>query len=159
MAVCLVVDFSASRQVFGFYDQKCERYETHICLASHQVKRSMTMDMTEKMGATIPQEIWHIVQQFASDTKQLLQEELMAEYLFGSYATNTQTPASDIDILVIVKHFSPELQRKISGLASDYSLEYDMYISPIIQGNETWEQNKTHKTLFYQNVIQQGISL
>jgi len=117
------------------------------------------MDMTEKMGATIPQEIWHIVQQFASDTKQLLQEELMAEYLFGSYATNTQTPASDIDILVIVKHFSPELQRKISGLASDYSLEYDMYISPIIQGNETWEQNKTHKTLFYQNVIQQGISL
>jgi predicted nucleotidyltransferase len=85
------------------------------------------MDMTEKMGATIPQslsqEIWHIVQQFASDTKQLLQEELMAEYLFGSYATNTQTPASDIDILVIVKHFSPELQRKISGLASDWGVK------------------------------------
>ncbi len=121
------------------------------------------MPVAEKMRATIPQSIsqetWHIVQQFALETKQLLQEELMAEYLFGSYATNTQTPASDIDILIIVKHFSPEHKRKISGLASDYSLEYDMYISPILQGKETWEQNKTHKTLFYQNVTQQGISL
>ena len=121
------------------------------------------MHVTKTITPTIPhsmsQKTWHIVQQFASETKQLLQEELMAEYLFGSYATNTHTPTSDIDILIIVKHFSPELQRKISGLASDYSLEYDMYISPIIQGKEAWEQNKVHRTLFYQNVTKQGIAL
>ena len=44
-----------------------------------------------------------MIQQFADETKQLLQDEMMAEYLFGSYATNTQTAVSDIDILIIVK--------------------------------------------------------
>ena len=80
--------------------------------------------------------VWHIIQQFADETKQLLQENIMAEYLFGSYATNTQSPLSDIDILIIVKHFTPALQRQVSGLASDYSLEYDLYISPILQDRE-----------------------
>lgn len=108
---------------------------------------------------SLPQETWSMIQQFAKETKQLLQDQMMAEYLFGSYATNTQTTASDIDILIIVKHFTPELQRQVSGLASEYSLEYDTYISPIIQGQEAWENNKRYHTLFYHDVTTHGIPL
>ena len=103
--------------------------------------------------------IVQIIQQFANETKQLLQENIMAEYLFGSYATNMQTPLSDIDILIIVKHFTPDLQRQVSDLASDYSLDYDMYISPIVQDLTVWEKNRHYQTLFYQEVIQHGIPL
>ena len=103
--------------------------------------------------------IFRIIQQFVKETKQLLQENIMAEYLFGSYAGNTQTPLSDIDILIIVKHFTPALQRQVSGLASDYSLEHDIYISPIVQDIKVWEKNHRCQTLFYQEVMQYGIPL
>ena len=119
----------------------------------------VTNTTTSTSSLKLPQETWQMIQQFADETKQLLQDEMMAEYLFGSYATNTQTAVSDIDILIIVKHFRPELQRQVSGLASDYSLEYDTYISPIIQGQEAWEKNKRYHTLLYQDVTKYGIPL
>jgi len=43
-----------------------------------------------------------VIQQFVSDSRRILKGCLIAEYLFGSYATNTQTPLSDIDILILV---------------------------------------------------------
>ncbi|NIA31846.1 MAG: hypothetical protein GWP06_18295 [Actinobacteria bacterium] len=104
-------------------------------------------------------DVRQIIQQFAGDTKQLLHENVLKEYLFGSYATNTQTLFSDIDILIIVEHLTSAIQRQISGLASDYSLEYDIYISPILQDINTWEKNKKYHTLFYQEVMQHGIPL
>lgn len=109
--------------------------------------------------AHISPHVRHVIQQFAEETKQLLQENIMAEYLFGSYATNAQTPLSDIDILIIVNHFTPDLQRQVSGLASEYSLEHDLYISPILQDREVWEKNRRYQTLFYQEVTQHGIPL
>ena len=117
------------------------------------------MVSTSSLPPSITPAIGHVITQFASDTKQLLQENIWAEYLFGSYATNRQTPGSDIDILIIVKHLTPYLQRQVSGLASDYSLEYNMYISPIVQDIAVWKKNQYYHTLFYQDVVQQGIRL
>lgn len=100
-----------------------------------------------------------IIQDFVTATKRLLREQLIAEYLFGSYATNTQTPESDIDILIIVKECTPELQWQLSGLAVDYALQYDVCISPILKDIHVWNKNKTYHTLFYHNVMTQGIPL
>lgn len=44
-----------------------------------------------------------VIRNFARDIKHLFKEKIIAEYLFGSYATNKQTSLSDIDILIIVK--------------------------------------------------------
>ena len=107
----------------------------------------------------IPPEIARIIQRFANESKQLLHDNVIAEYLFGSYATNTYTPLSDIDILILVNTLTPEIRRQMSGLASDYALEYDVYISPIIKDRQVWNQNKRYHSLFYQNVTQHGIPL
>lgn len=107
----------------------------------------------------IPRHIARVVQQFATESKRLLQENVMAEYLFGSYATNRQTPASDIDILVLVKTFTPETRKQLSGMASEYSLEHDVYISPIVKDLQVWNANKAHNTLFYQEVMEHGVAL
>jgi predicted nucleotidyltransferase len=122
------------------------------------------MDMKEMMQHSpsmshISPKVRQIIQQFARETKQLLQDNVIEEYLFGSYATNTQTPLSDIDILIIVKHSASQLQRQISGLASEYSLEHDLYISPILQDMGVWQKNQACQTLFYQDVMQDGIPL
>jgi len=112
-----------------------------------------------KKAPHIPLQISRIIRRFAKDTKQVLQENVIAEYLFGSYATNTYTSFSDIDILIIVNTFTPEIRRQMSGLASEYSLEYDVYISPIIKDLQVWNKNKQYQTLFYQEVTQSGVQL
>jgi len=50
-------------------------------------------------------EILNIVKDFVSETKIILKDNLIAGYLFGSYARNEQNELSDIDILFIVKVF------------------------------------------------------
>lgn len=111
------------------------------------------------MISHIPHDISKIIQQFANETKQMLSGHIIGEYLFGSYATNKYSPLSDIDILIIVDKLTPEIRRRMSGLASDYSLEYDVCISPIIKDEQVWKSNQRYDTLFYQEVIQNGILL
>lgn len=108
---------------------------------------------------TIDPQVAEIIQQFATDAKNLLKEQVIAEYLFGSYATNTQTSLSDIDILILVNQYTPELQWQMSGLASDYSLEYDLCFSPILQDLQVWKKNQQAQTLFYQEITEHGIHL
>ncbi len=100
-----------------------------------------------------------IIRNFAQDTKLLLKDNIVAEYLFGSYAANTETCLSDIDILIIVKQTTPELQWQMGGLASDYSLKYDVCVSPIVQELQVWKKNQHYQTLFYQEVTEHGIEL
>ena len=100
-----------------------------------------------------------IIRNFVQDTKRLLKDNIVAEYLFGSYATHNETSLSDIDILIIVKHSTPELQWQMGGLASDYSLKYDVCVSPIMQELQVWEKNQHYQTLFYQEITEHGIEL
>ncbi len=126
----------------------------HIPREHDDQRRESQQRHSSPNGRYISPHILHIIHQFADESKQYLQENVVAEYLFGSYAKHTHTPFSDIDILVLVKHFTPEIQRELSGLASDYSLEYDVYISPIVKTLEVWEKNRYYRTLFYQEVTQ-----
>ena len=100
-----------------------------------------------------------IINQFADASKKILRNNAVKEYLFGSYATETQTPLSDIDILIIVKTLTPAMQSQISGIASEYSLKYDLCISPILTDIETGKKNKKANTLFYKKINQDGIRL
>lgn len=109
----------------------------------------------EKIGA----ELSKIILSFANDSKQLLQDNVLAEYLFGSYAKQTPTPLSDIDILIIVKRTTPELQWQMGGLASEYSLKYQVCLSPILQDIQVWNKHKYYQTLFYQEITKYGIRL
>jgi len=100
-----------------------------------------------------------IINDFACDTKRILKDNLVAEYLFGSYARNEQTNLSDIDILIIVKQFNPRIRRKISSLSSDYSLKKDIIISPVIKDIDVWRKNQKYNTLFYSEIARDGIKL
>lgn len=114
---------------------------------------------SSKLTSNIPNNVLQIIQRFAKDTKNILQENVLAEYLFGSYAARRQTPLSDIDILIIVNTLNPAIRRQMSGLASDYSLQYGIYISPILKDRKVWEKNKQYQTLLYKEVIQYGVPL
>lgn len=100
-----------------------------------------------------------IIEQFARESRKVLLDNIIEEYLFGSYASQTQTPLSDIDILVIVNTLTPAMQSQLSGMASEYALEHDLCISPILTDLAAWEKNKRFNTLFYQEIERTGIRL
>ena len=133
--------------------------KTKIPVSSEKVPVRKQGASLHKRVPHIPLHISRIIRKFVQDSKQILQENIIAEYLFGSYATNTYTSLSDIDILIIVNTFTPGIRRQISGLASEYSLEYDVYISPIIKDSQVWNKNEYYHTLFYQEVTRNGIQL
>lgn len=114
---------------------------------------------TSRLTSSIDPVKEQIIRQFASETKKILKDNVQAEYLFGSYANNKQTPESDVDILIIVHQATPDIQRRLSGIASNYSLKYNLYISPIVQDIASWEKNQRCSTLFYQDVTRSGIPL
>ncbi len=104
-------------------------------------------------------EIRNIVKEFVRDAQRILKDNLVEGYLFGSYSRNEQTPESDIDLLFIVKKFDNQIRNKLSSLASDYSLERDVIISPIIKDVRIWAKNRKYETLFYREIIKDGIRL
>jgi len=104
-------------------------------------------------------QISNIIKSFANDTKRILQDNLVNEYLFGSYAKNTQNDFSDIDILIIVKQLNSQLRKEISSLSSSYSLSKNVIISPILKEEDIWEKNKKYNTLFYKEITKYGIPL
>ncbi|HEX9970797.1 MAG TPA: nucleotidyltransferase domain-containing protein [bacterium] len=109
--------------------------------------------------AQIDPQTSQIIQSFAHDTKRMLKDNVIAEYLFGSYAKQTHTHPSDIDILIIVKQTSYELQWQMGGLASEYSLKHQVCLSPILQDFQNWKKHQRYDTLFYQEITKYGIQL
>lgn len=103
--------------------------------------------------------IERIVNNFSNDTKLLLKDNLIAEYLFGSTARAENKELSDIDILIIVKQFDYKLREALSSLSSEYSINHGLYISPILKDKNIWEKNKIHQTLFYKEIQRDGIRL
>ncbi len=99
------------------------------------------------------------VRDFIRDAQKILQDNLMAAYLFGSFARCQETPESDIDILILVSSYDYHLQNKLSGLASDYSLDKSVLISPILEDEESWRWNQQHRTLFYKELQKDGVRL
>jgi predicted nucleotidyltransferase len=88
-------------------------------------------------------DISKIIDKFADESRDVLKDNVVVEYLFGSYATKTHTPLSDIDILIIVRNLTPVIQSLMDEMASDYSLKYDFCISPILTDIREFTKNNT----------------
>jgi predicted nucleotidyltransferase len=100
-----------------------------------------------------------IIKAFIKDSKQILKDNLVSGYLFGSYTRSEQTSESDIDILFIVRKFNSKIRNEMSSLSADYSIEQDVIISPIIKDIHVWKRNQKHNTFFYTEIIKDGIKL
>lgn len=105
------------------------------------------------------EQINKIVNKFKKDTQEILQDNLYREYLFGSYSKENYSSQSDIDILIIVKSLNSMIRNRISALSSEYSLDNNVIISPILKDINTWEKNKKYNTLFYREIQKYGIQL
>jgi predicted nucleotidyltransferase len=103
--------------------------------------------------------ISRIAEDFIKDCRKILTDNLIEQYIFGSQVKKTNVESSDIDILLIVFRIDTKIKQQISALASDYSINHNIVISPILKEKSVWEKNKKYNTLFYIEVKQFGIAL
>ena len=80
--------------------------------------------------------------------------------LYGSEVRGESSPSSDIDVLILLDRVSISRKEKsdIMDILYDIELETGVLISPLIYSLKEWE-NRPFKTLFYMNVVNEGIVL
>lgn len=97
--------------------------------------------------------------EFSSRVKSALDNNLFDLKLFGSKSTGNFHDESDIDVLVIVKKRDEQTLDVISEALLDVELEYNSRISPVVLTITEFLQNQEHQTLFYHEVVRNGVTL
>ncbi len=80
--------------------------------------------------------------------------------LYGSYATGSAGPESDIDLLILIDgQLTIQKKRQIQDALYEISLKNDIVISAIIKSSSVWELPMTKATPIYNNIQRYGIAV
>ena len=99
------------------------------------------------------------LEEFLSRIRKRLSSQLTLVKLFGSAAKGEGTEESDIDLFIVVKSYSKEVENSILDEAYEVSLKHDVVITPLVYGEEEVNSPLFQVTPFYKNVMEEGVSL
>lgn len=110
------------------------------------------------MKAKVPVKIRKLMKELKAGLVRIYGDRLKAVYLYGSYARGDYRPGSDVDVMILLKNYRNywNEQKKISQLASDVSLEYDLTISCIFIKELQWKTASDELPLIY-NIHKDGV--
>ena len=85
-------------------------------------------------------------------------DKLKGVYLYGSYARGDYRAGSDVDVMILLKGYRNywNEQKRISQLASDISLEYDLTVSCTFIKEIQWKKSANEIPLIY-NIHKEGL--
>ena len=100
----------------------------------------------------------NILQQIVQSYRSVYGDNIIAIYLYGSYARSDYDNESDIDIAAIVKGNRLDLQeqlKQIWDISADIGVENDVVVSPAVIPFDEYEEYK--QTLpYYINIRKEG---
>lgn len=99
------------------------------------------------------------ISEYVSRLQQVLGQELLWLWLFGSKARGDSTPDSDIDLLIVLTTVQPETQWLIWGLGSDVSLEYDVLLNAHIIDTDRWDDERQYRGTLWREIERDGVPL
>ena len=110
------------------------------------------------MKAKVPVRIRKLLKEFKEGLVHIYGDRLEELYLYGSYARGDYRQGSDVDVMILLKDYKNywKEQSKISQLASDISLEYDVTVSCIFIKQIQWETASNERPLIY-NIRKEGV--
>lgn len=99
------------------------------------------------------------LREFVDELRKRFGNLILETKLFGSKARGKSETFSDIDVFILVKNFDWDLRFKISEIANDISIKYDVLISDIVFSFEEMNNRVIKSTPFIQNIEREGIPL
>jgi len=99
-----------------------------------------------------------IIEAFTKDIREQFGNYILSIRLFGSRVRGDFEKYSDIDIFILVKE-NNGLRDKISDIAADYFLEYNVPISPVVYSLFEYKKNKELGSFFFEEVEKEGVLL
>lgn len=94
-----------------------------------------------------------------------LKEELSERFqlvdlrLFGSKARGDDTPDSDIDVMIELEDFSPEIRLQIYDIIYEINLENDAFISATIFSRKEIEDGPISESPIYKTIQTHGVAV
>ena len=100
-----------------------------------------------------------LLKETARGLKEIFGDALDSVILYGSYARGEQTAESDVDVMAKLNLSAEAIssyRRRVSALASELGLRYDVLLSVKLQEKEKFDRY-FHVLPFYQNVARDGV--
>lgn len=97
------------------------------------------------------------LERFVAEIKDKYRNRIIKVILYGSHARKTQSPESDIDLLIVIDKEDFRLRRAIVDLSFDYFLKYKIDISPKVISKKDFEENLQFP--FMKAVVEEGRAL
>ncbi len=110
------------------------------------------------MNRQVPLKIRKLMKELKEGLVRIYGDRLKGVYLYGSYARGDYREGSDVDVMILLKDYKSYWveQKKISQLASDVSLEYDVTVSCIFVKELQWKNDSDERPLIY-NIHKEGL--
>ena len=77
---------------------------------------------------------------------------------FGSHAKGTATPASDLDICVVLPKMEPDDRIAISDIAWETGLNHDLHLSTVVVSQKDFEHGPLSVSPFIEAVRNEGVA-
>ena len=79
--------------------------------------------------------------------------------VFGSKARGTDSPESDLDVMIVLEDLSPDIESEIDDLIFEINLEYSCLITALFFSREELERGPLTESPVYKKILQEGIPL
>ncbi len=79
--------------------------------------------------------------------------------VFGSKARGEESPESDIDVMIEVENYTPEVEALIDELLFEINLDHDCLISAVIFGSKELHEGPLRESPIYRSISRDGIRI
>jgi predicted nucleotidyltransferase len=108
--------------------------------------------------ANLPQSIREAVELFAARVRELAGAQLRQLCVFGSYARDDATPASDVDVAVVIDELSSQLKSQILDVTGEIFLDREVLVSPVILPTDLFEKWRRQERRLVRDILRDGIA-
>jgi len=94
-----------------------------------------------------------------------LQSKLANKYslvdfkLYGSKASGTDVPGSDLDVMIVLENCSPAIESEIDDLVFDINLKHDCFITALFFSRVELVTGSLSESPIYKKILQEGIGV
>lgn len=148
-------------EYLGLSAQQINNYER----ARFQIPKSVELalgsrlPLTARNSSTLLPGEQEVVKKFVTALKMHLKHNVILIVLFGSKVRSDSSTESDIDILIVLKTFSPSVRHKIYDILFEIDPYYDVKISPTILSLNDFQRNDEMNSPFILQIKKEGIWL